>query len=172
MSWFSDQELINGKPGSSQFLAYQIKAAFRPLAYLRQSLKEDEEWANNLFKAAVWNSDAQFFYDLADGLLMLTSAERSTALAFVRAYAFLQETNGRLPYRQEVIELTDWIRAAAQKTGKVPYLPLPNYPQALKEEIRREISVLPKQNWSRISKAHKLKFADARRGPKPKTLGN
>jgi hypothetical protein len=172
MSWFSDQELIYGEPGSTQSLAYRIKAAFRPLAYLRQSIEEDEKWANNLFKAAVWNSDTQFFNNLADGLSMLTSAERSPAFAFVRAYAFLRETNGRLPYRQEVIELTGWIRAAGLKTGKVPNLPLPDYPPGLKEQIRQEIPNLPKQKWSRIYNIHKLKFSSARRGPKPKAPGN
>jgi hypothetical protein len=168
-------EFFYGIPGSVQRSAHEIRSALCPIEVFGFPLSsEDEEKRAQKIKEITQASyvyDSRYFRRYADGLdlLNLRSNARDPRVIFLRAYFFLREVNGKPPVLQDVINLTDRMRAVASKRGRVPRLPLPNYTPAFERDIRLEMPLLPKQIWSRFYKPAELKFSKGKRGPKPKS---
>jgi hypothetical protein len=171
----SVDEFLCGIPGSPQHLAYELRSAFNPPSKhfgLPPSPKDVEKWRQKLLeiKRAADSYDSRYFRRVADGLDLLHQLDyngRDPRCLFLRAYFFLRDQAEKPPILQNVIDLTDRMRAVASLKGHVPRLPLPDYSPDFEEEIRLKIPVLPKQKWSRFYKSAELKFSRGRMGPKP-----
>jgi hypothetical protein len=173
-------ELIHGKTGSNQYLAYRIRHALNPIEIFVNHAKtgistyseEEFEWVIELLAKVYWDYDLDFFDDQKDGLKKLSSSDPSTSLDprffFVQVYSFLCRDKGTLPTRIETIDLAKRMWAITRLTQRIPDLPLPGYKPAFERKIRIEISGLPEQKWSRHREALGLEFSKAKRGRKPK----
>jgi hypothetical protein len=169
------EELIQGKIGSPQYLAYQIRSALNPTEIFGISTysAEEREWAIEQLAKAYKDYDLAFLRNQLDGLEKLSLSDPATSrdprFFFVRAYNFLHRTKGTLPFRTETISLTKRIWAIARLTQSIPKLPFPPYKPDFERMIRLEIDLLPEQKWYRIYKPFGFKFSKAKTGPKPKS---
>jgi hypothetical protein len=171
-------EFFHGIPGSVQHSAHEIRSSLCPIEVFGLPLSsEDEEKRAQRMKEIIQAShvyDSRYFRRYADGLDMLKlrdlSSARDPRVIFLKAYFFLREVNGKPPVLQDVINLTDRMRAVTLKRGRVPRLPLPNFDPNFEREIQLEVvPLLPKQKWSRFYKPAGLEFSKMKRGPKLKS---
>ena len=171
-------ELTRGKAGSAQNLAYRIRNGLCPMTVFEIFLGSEKErqWAIEQITKAADDYDASFFRKLADGLKELKasnpSVKKDPEYFLLRAYEFLKQEKKRWPFRKEAFDLAERMWAIVRVTGRLPTLPLPDFPPAMERKIRIEIDSLPAQNWYRAGKTLGMKFSPAQRGRPPKRPQN
>jgi hypothetical protein len=163
-------ELTSGKAGSAQNLAYRIRNGLCPITVFGIELGSEEERQRTIeqITQAANDYDGEFFRKLADGLKELKasnpSVEKDPKYFLLRVHRFLKREQKRLPCRRETFDLAARMWAIVRVTGRLPTLPLPDFPPAQERKIRIEIDLLPPQNWNRAGKTLGLKFSSAKRG--------
>lgn len=163
-------EKVCGSPGSDQHLVYQLRLALNPFAVFGVPVKSEEErqWAIKLLSKAFDDLDKDFFPRLASGVEALRANDpnqsREVKYFLFRAYDYLRRNAAREPAHADVVKLTKRVWAIALLTGRIPDLPLPRYKPEFEAKISDKIDRLPKQKWSRHTKAMGLQLRHAKAG--------
>ena len=175
LRWMSEQ--VCGSQGSDQNLAYRLRLALNPFTLFGISVgsEKDRQWAIKLLSRAFQDLDGEFFRKVTDGVKALKANDPNQSLEvryfFFYVYDFLRRNAASEPTLLEVRVLTKRIWAITRLTGRRPSLPLPSYRPTFEAKISAEIERMPKQKWSRHSKALGLHLPPAKRGRKRANSG-